>query len=259
VRRLAIVLLIAGCRCRGSGGADGAPPARPADVVCEAFVPDPGRTWDRARDMLGLAALAMPHTSFALFARALRLPSDFEKKTEPRGPVVAVLAEANDAVAWKLGDPGRFEGLRPPSDGVRWMTREGERPVGLVSPFLVSGSAETFVSSHAPYLTRVEAKHGHDARIEVVSPRSKPVVAAIARVEALLETLDEARSDAPAARADASRSLHALMKSFRGWEGPVRIDLDLGGDALTIAAGSANKVVVPGEVIRWWVRARAGL
>lgn len=247
-----------GCRCRGTGSGVVAPPARPLDVVCEAFVPDPSSTWDRARDVLGLAALTMPRTPFALFARASRLPSDLEKQIEPRGPLVAVMTEANDALAWKLGDPDRFVGLRPVSDGVRWMmTREG-RPVGLASSFLVSGGSERFVSDHLLYLTRVDAKHEHDARIVVVDPRSKRVVAALTRVDALLDTLDEERSDAPASRTEASRSLHALVKSFRGWDGPLRIDLDLGADALSIAAGSATKVVVPGEVIRWWVRARAG-
>lgn len=223
------------------------------------MVPDPGATWERARDVLGLAAIALPRTPFALFARTLRLPSELEKRVEPRGPVVAVMAEASDAVAWRLADPDRFEGLRPASNGVRWLNRESGRPVGLASPFLVSGTTEEFVSAHVVYLTRVDAKHEHDARIVVVAPRSRPVVAAVTRLEALLDTLDEERSDAPAATVPASRSLHALVKSFRGWEGPVRIDVDLGGDALSIAAGSANKVVVPGEVIRWWVRARAGL
>lgn len=267
------VVLIAGCRCKGSHeSADAPPPPRPADVLCEAVVPDPSATWGRVHDVLGIAALSLPSSAFSLLTRAYHLPSGLEHRVEPRGPVVGLLFEEEYALAWRLGDPDRmatFEKLelRPTVQGVRFAAH-AHRPYGLAPPFLVAGSSEAGVVSHLPYLTTglARSSHPHDARIELTSRgvRSEAVGRAAAHVERMIETLGEDRADAPSARDATLRALGDLGRAWHGWmkaERAVRIELSIASDAVTISAGSLDsaptKVAIPGEVLRWWVRSQA--
>ena len=211
------VVLIAGCRCKGSQGvADAPPPPRPADVLCEAVAPDPSATWGRVHDLLGIVALTLPSSAFSLLTRAYHLPSGLEHKVEPRGPLVALLFDEGDALAWKLGDPERMTTLekmelRPMVDGVRFAPR-AHRPYGLATPFVVAGSSEQAIRSHLAYMTTGLARstHSSDVRIEITSRgvRSEAVTHAAARFDDIKiaptlpapSTRPPARSETSAAR-----------------------------------------------------------
>jgi hypothetical protein len=250
---LVALALLAGCRCKQSTKATNEPPPeRPRDVLCEAVVPDPAATWERTRDILGLAAVALPRTAFGAFSRALYLPKDLEKKLEPGAPLVAVAVAKGGAVAWKLRDPDRFEPV------------DARYPIALSKPFLVAATSSSLIASHSAYLVRglATTTHASDAHIDVMDARAPEVTRVAEQLEKLLPTLDIEASDAPSDRTRVSKELAALARAYHGWSGPIRVEISLRDDSAIVVAGPSGteaKARLSGEVIRWWVRSRAHL
>lgn len=255
---LVALALLAGCRCKQSGKVSNEPPPeRPPDVLCEAVVRDPSATWERVRDVLGLAAVALPRTAFGALGDALHLPRDLEKQVEPNGPLAVVVLEREGALAWKLGDPGR---AKP------FLDSDAGRTFALNESFLVAASAPPLLTSHGPYLVRGLARTSNDvdARIDITDKgmRSETIANAHKRLSALLATLEADASDAPSDRARVVRELRELDRKWATWTAPVRFDLTLANDAVTVVSGPAGDTVrasISGEVIRFWVRSRAHL
>ena len=253
-------------------------------MLIEIVVRDPTASWDRIRQVLGLAALALPSTPFGGFTEVMGSPGTLEDKVEPSRPLVALLCDGGDlprhALAWKVEDPDRFALLAPDrfallpfASGVRFLraraggSQPARFPIGLAENFLMSGSDEVVVVDHASYLVRALSLTitSADVRIEITrhGAKSATAVHALEQLEGFVAALDERDGDAPSDLPKLSRALGDLGRAWRGWSNAdrsARFELSLANDTLTIAAAplDANSTItradISGSSIRWWVR-----
>jgi len=249
---------------------------------------DPEATWERARNVLGIAAIPFPRTAFGVLARTTAIPIALEETIEPSRPLVAIVCDddtksTSQILAWKVEapdrlarfDPDRFD-LSTESNGVRWLhpragsTALANLSLGVADRFFVAGSNERIVASHAPYLTRGLAANlpDVDVRLEVTprGARSAIVARAISEIDRIARAIDVVDPDAPSTLARVSRDMKALALAAQGWAksgDAMRVEVSVTADAFVLAlrpldrADATIRAEISGEIVRWWLRSHA--